>query len=228
MEIGLVGVGRMGSVLAKLLIGHVKLCLFDRNSEHLCQMAKELNSRMVTNLKDMEKIGVLILAVPDNEVIGCIKEFNQSPHPMIIINIATNIAQYMLDEIVASHVKCISIKFIGQADEMALGQRPVIIINKSPVEIVPQMIELFQRIGQVLVGEADIVHFINKTAAKGALEAAVSIEERLREEGITDKDIIKSAIRHVAAGTLKAYADGNMGPFAREIVESVRNRLVNS
>jgi len=225
MEIGLVGVGRMGSVLAKLLTGHIKLCIFDRNTDRLTQIATKLNSGMADTLKDMGKVGILILAVPDNEVIGCIKVCNQSPNPITIINIATNVAQHMLEEVAAPHVKCISIKFIGQADEMELGQRPVIIINESPAEIVPQMIGIFQKIGIVLVGKADIVHFINKTAAQKALEAAVTIEEVLRREGITDKDIVKNAIRHVAAGTLKAYADGNMGPFAQEIVESIKNKI---
>lgn len=67
-----------------------------------------------------------------------LKEFNQIQTPIVIINFYCNKyrAQYKIEEMAASHVKCISIKFIGQADEMALGQRPVIMINESPAEIV--------------------------------------------------------------------------------------------
>lgn len=224
MEIGLVGVGRMGRVLAKLLAGHVELCLFDRNIEQMNQVAAELNVTTVNKLEDIVKMETVILAVPDHEVISCIKVFNQIKSPIRVINIATNVAQPMLEKMAASHVKCICIKLIGHADEIALGQRPVIVINAFPADLVPEMFEIFQNVGPVLVGRADIVHSINTIAAEKALEAAVGIEEALKQQNITEPIMIKSAIKQVAAGIMKAYADGNMGPFAREIVQSVKKK----
>ena len=225
MGIGLVGIGRMGKVLAKLLAGHGELCLYDRNIDQMNQIAEELNASTVEDLEEIVKMGTVILAVPDHEVVSCIKVFNQIQSPLIVINIATNVAQHMLEQMAAPHVKCICVKFIGHADEMALGSKPVIIINEFPADIVPQMVEIFQGIGHVLVGRADVVHTINTIAAEKALEGAVRIEEALQRQGITDQSIIKSAIGQVAAGILKAYADGNLGPFAREIVQSVKNKI---
>mgnify|MGYP003479220927 CR=1 FL=1 len=225
MRIGLVGIGRMGKVLAKGLAKHRELCLFDRNVEPMDRVAKDLNVSTVNNLEEIAKMGTVILAVPDHEVLSCIKVFNQMQEPLIVINIATNVGQHMLETMAAPHVKCICIKFIGHADEMALGERPVIIINQFPADIVPQMVEIFQSIGQVLVGKADLVHTINTIAAEKALEAAVTIEEILKQQNITNPLMVKSAIKQVAAGILKAYADGNMGPFAREIVHSVKCKI---
>lgn len=225
MRIGLVGIGRMGKVLARGLAKHRELYLFDRNFEQMNQLAKELNVLTVNNLEEIAKVGIVILAVPDHEVVSCIKVFNQMKEPLTIINIATNVDQPMLEKMAAPHVKCICIKFIGHADEMALGEKPVIIINQFPADLVPQMIDIFQIIGQVLVGKADLVHTINRIAAEKALEAAVRIEEILKQQNITNEIMVKSAIRQVAAGILKAYADGNMGPFAREIVQSVKSKI---
>jgi len=225
MGIGLVGVGRIGRVLAKLLAGHVELCLFDRNVSQMNGVAAEINVSTVNDIEDIVKMGTVILAVPDHEVVSCIKIFNQIKEPITVINIATNVAQHMLEQMAAPHVKCICVKFIGHADEIAQGQRPVIIVNQSPADIVPQMIEIFQIVGQVLVGRADIVHNINTIAAEKALEAAVGIEEALKQQRITDPVMVKSAIRQVAAGILKAYADEDMGPFAREIVQSVKSKI---
>lgn len=225
MKIGLVGIGRMGRVLAKLLAGHVELCLFDRNEEQMNVIAAELAISTVDSLEDIVTMETVILAVPDHEVVSCIKIFNQIQKPMTVINIATNVAQHMLEQIAAPHIRCICVKFIGHADEIALGQRPVIIVNQFPADIVSQMVEIFQRVGQVIVGRADIVQTINTIAAQKALEAAVGIEEALKGQNITEQAIIKSAIKQVAAGILKAYADGNMGPFAREIVQSVKNKI---
>lgn len=225
MEIGLVGVGRMGKVLANLLANHVPLCLFDRNGELMTEVATKLNVRMVTQLEDIMTTNTVILAVPDHEVVSCIKVFNQIKSPLRVINIATNVDQSMLEKIAAPHVQCICIKIIGHADEIGLGQRPVIVVNESPAGIVQEMVEIFQHVGQVLVGRADVVQFINSIAAEKALEAAVGIEETLKQHDITDPIIINSAIRQVASGIMKAYADGNMGPFAREIVQSVRKKV---
>lgn len=225
MSIGLVGVGRMGAVLAKILAGHVDLCLFDRNTEKMQMVAKELNVSTVNNLEELVKIGTIILAVPDSEVLRCIKLFNQIKEPITVINIATNVSQDMVEQMAAPHVKCICIKFIGHASEMALGFRPVIIVNQLPADIVPQMVEIFQNVGPVLVGRSDIVHTINTIAVEKAIEAAVGIEEALKQQQITDEVTVKGAIRQVAAGMLKSYADGNMGPFAREIAQTVKSKI---
>jgi len=225
MGIGLVGVGRMGRVLANLLARNQELCLFDKDTEQMNLIAKQLHLSTVNHLEEIVKMKTVILAVPDHEVVSCITLFNQIKSPITVINIATNIGQHMLDKIAAPHVKCICVKFIGHADQMAIGQRPLIIVNQMPIDLASQMVEIFQVVGQVIVGRADIVHTINTIAAEKALEAAVGIEEMLKEEHITEPIIIKSAIKQVAAGILKAYADEDMGPFAREIVQSVKNKM---
>lgn len=225
MHIGLIGVGRMGKALAGKLVDHVILCIYDRDSGKMEALANELN---VSTAKDMEQIaalGTVILAVPDREVIDCIKAFNNMPHPLTIINVATNVKQQTLEENAASHLKCIGVKFVGHAGEMLLGQRPVIIVDERLPDLVPQVEELFQMVGQVIVGNSDIVSEINTIAAEHVLAAGVHIEANLRQQNITDPLIIKSAIRQVAAGTLKAYADGNLGPFAKEIVQTIREKL---
>jgi len=225
MKIALVGIGRMGSVLATILADHCELYLFDKNTTRMNLIAEELRTSVANNLKEIVKIKSIILALPDREVITCIKELNQLNEPITVMNIATNVGQHTLNSIAASHVKCISVKFIGHAGEMAYGERPVIIVNQSPKELVPIAVEVFQLIGQVIVGDADVVQKINTIAAQKAIEAAVSIERELKDNKTTDPAIIKSAIRQVAAGIMKSYADDNLGPFAKEIVHSVRTKL---
>ncbi len=85
--------------------------------------------------------------------------------------------------------------------------------------------ELFEPIGDIIVGKSDSVTAVNTIAAQKALEAAVNIEETLINGGVTDSNVIKSAIRQVAAGILKAYTNDDLGPFAREIVRAIRAKL---
>ncbi len=225
MQVGLIGIGRMGRELARRLRDHVELTIFDRDAAFLATMQNELGIPAAASIDEIAAIGTVVLAVPDPEVINCIKDFNQLKAPITVINIATNVAKHVLEETAVPPVRCIGVKFVGQAGEMALGLDPVVVIDSQPAELVPIAREIFAAVGQVIVGKADIVSLVNNIAGEKALEAAVHIEESLRQQGITDPAIVKSAIRMVAAGILKAYADQNLGPFARQIVRAVRAKM---
>lgn len=225
MDVGLVGIGRMGEVLARKLAGVVNLYLLDRDLCRTQQLAAELDVSAANNLAEIAQLGRVILAVPDREVISCLKDFNEMKQPLVVINVATNVAQRVLNEIAAAHIKCIGVKLIAHAGEMALGLEPVIIVNERPPELVDEAVALFQPVGKVVVGRADMVSSVNMAAAEAALAAAVQIEENLHLQGITDPLIIKSAIRQVAAGILKAYANNDLGPFARDVVQALKAKL---
>lgn len=225
MRIGLVGVGRMGKVLAGRMKEYADICVFDRDPEKLAVVAEELDLPVAAGIDELADIGTVILAIPDREVVSLIKDFNLIHKPLVVINIATNVAQIVLEETALKHVRCTGVKLIGHAGEIAVGQRPAIIVNDKPADLVPLARELFQPIGDIIVGKSDSVAAINTIAAQKALEAAVNIEETLINGGVTDSSVIKSAIRQVAAGILKAYTNDDLGPFAREIVRAVRAKL---
>lgn len=225
MRVGIIGIGRMGRELARRLRNHVELTIFDRDAAFLATVQNDLGVSTAASIEEVAALGTVILAVPDPEVINCIKDFNQLAAPLTVINIATNVAQHVLDETAAPHVRCIGVKFIGHAGEMSLGLDPVVVVNERPAALVDTAKAIFAPVGQVVVGKADMVSQINTAAAEKALEAAVYIEEALRQQGVTDPAVVKSAIRQVAAGVLKAYADQDLGPFARQIVRAVRAKL---
>lgn len=225
MRIGLIGVGRMGKVLASKLAPHTELYLLDRDAGDAAAVAEEIGARTARDMEEIAALGTVILAVPDREVINCIKDFNQIKKPLTVVNIATNVAQHVLEETAAKHIACIGVKFVGHAGEMALGLKPVIVINERPAHLVDEIRAVFEPVGQVVVGRADVVTYINTVAVQKALEAAVHIEESLRRDGFCNDAVINSAIRQVAAGILKAYADQDLGPFAREIVRAVKAKM---
>jgi pyrroline-5-carboxylate reductase len=225
MEIGLIGVGRMGRELARRLKDHVSLTAFDRDAASLAAVQNKLGISTAASISQLATLGTVILAVPDAEVINCVKELNESKVRVRVVNIATNVNQSALEQSAGQQVRCINVKFVAHAGEMALGIDPVIIVNEYPPDLAEMAKRIFAPVGKVVVGQADLVRFINRTAAEKALEAAVNIEESLHQGGVSEPEIVRSAIRHVAAGVLKAYADQDLGPFALDVVRSVRAKI---
>lgn len=228
MRIGLVGVGRMGQALAGRLSrqGGFSLCLFDRNMGAMQSTANKYDAEIAASMEELANLRLVILAVPDKEIMNCLEVFKHIKKPPLLLNIATNVSQKKLDAAAAgSHLTCISVKFVGHAGEIALGERPIIIVDESGNDFFPIIKEIFQSIGEVITGDSDVVTQINTIAAEEVLVAGVHIENRLRAQRINDPLLISSAIRQVAAGTLKAFATGDLGPFARDIVEEVRAKI---
>ena len=225
MKVGLIGLGRMGQILAKKIAGQAELCVFDRGEGRARRLADQLGVSAADRLADIARREAVILALPDQEVLRCIQYFNRLSQPLAVISVATNVSQQALEEAARPPVRCISVKFIAHAGEMALGAEPVIIVNEKPEELAEIAADLFSAVGRVIVGRSDMVSSVNIAAAEAALTAAVQIEENLRLQGITDEFIVKSAIRQVAAGILKAYANNDLGPFARKVVQSLKVKL---
>lgn len=224
-SLALVGLGRMGLVLAQRLCRQYTLYLYDRDEAQTARVAADVGGVPCGSLAETAAAGKVVLAVPDHEVVNCLKEFHALHVSLQVINIATNVSQRVLAELSGPRLLCTSAKFIGHAGEMALGQRPLIVIHHTPMAMVPAAQQIFQLVGDVVVGDADVVLRINNLAVAKALEAGVIIEAALRHQGITDERLVRSAIQLVAAGTLKAFAVGDLGPFARDIVRAIRAKL---
>ena len=223
--ISIVGIGRMGRVFAQKLADSRRLVLYDRDIDQAAAAAASTGARTAASLEEAAACGTVILAVPDREVLSCIEYFNSLKKELIVVNVATSVSQAVLEQTVKYPVRGISVKIIGHAGEMALGMKPVIIVNSSPADLAGQVCRLFAPMGSVITGEADAVAAINTVAAEAVLEAAVQIESTLRHRGYDNSLVIRSAIGQVAAGVLKAYAADDLGPFAREIVQSVKAKL---
>lgn len=224
-RIAIVGVGRMGKVLAQALSRRFSLYLYDRNVAQARYVAAEIGAIACRSFAEVAQIGTVILAVPDREIAVCVAKFNALKVPVVLINIATNVSQKSITQKAESPVTCVSAKFVAHAGEMALGHEPLIIIHSDPAEYVDFLKKIFASVGEVMVGDSDLVTIVNTLAAQNALRTGVLIEQGLRDRGVTDDRVIRRAIQLVAAGTLKAYAAGDLGPFARNLVCSIREQL---
>jgi len=166
MEVGpvitVVGCGRMGSLLTKKLVNNYKVYVYDKNQEK----AQDLNNTCaaeVINLENFKKANIVILAL-DSEIINqAITEIQDYlAEDAILVNIATSFPH---EKVKAKH-RIVSAKIVGHAKEIAIGEKPVIIVESADISAQQKVAEVFEKIGKVLIGESNIVTKINTIASR--------------------------------------------------------------
>jgi len=227
MKAGIIGAGRMGKILAQRLAMQHEVFIYDVDPAAAEAAAQALGLRAAANLAG-EAVDALVLAVPDAAVKPCIEMLLVQQTMAVVFSVATNISREILAEMAGASLRCLNVKIIGHAGEMSRGARPVIVADNSDPQLAALACQLFAAAGTVLVAEADLVKTINSVATEEALKVAVTIEQALRAAGIDDRNMLDGALSVVAPGVLKAYAEDDLGPFARRIVAALRDKAKSS
>lgn len=223
MRVGIIGAGRMGRILAQQMATQHEVFIYDTDPVAAEKVAQALGLTAAGDLADLAA-DALVLAVPDTAVNACIDQLRQQQTWAVVFSVATNISREILAEMAGPALQCLNVKIIGHAGEMSCGVRPVIVADNINPQLTELACQLFAPVGTVLVAEADVVKRINVIATEQALKAAVAIEQALCEAGVDDPVMIGGALSVVAPGVLKAYAEDDLGPFARGIVCALRDK----
>ena len=221
MKAGIIGAGRMGKILAQRLAMQHEVFIYDADPAAVEAAAQALGLRAAASLTG-EAAEALVLAVPDAAVKPCIEMLLAQQTTAVVFSVATNISREILAEMAGAALRCLNVKIIGHAGEMSRGGQPVIVVDKADPALAAVAAELFAPVGSVVVAEADLVKTINVIATEQALKAAVAIEQALCAAGIDDRKMMDGALSVVAPGVLKAYAEDDLGPFARKIIAALR------
>ena len=221
MKAGIIGAGRMGKILAQRLAMQHEVFIYDADPAAVEAAAQALGLRAAASLTG-EAAEALVLAVPDAAVKPCIEMLLAQQTTAVVFSVATNISREILAEMAGAALRCLNVKIIGHAGEMGRGGKPVIVVDKADPALAAVAAELFAPVGSVVVAEADLVKTINVIATEQALKAAVAIEQALCAAGIDDRAMLDGALSVVAPGVLKAYAEDDLGPFARKIIAALR------
>ena len=227
MKAGIIGAGRMGRILAQQMATQHEVFIYDADPVAAEKVAQALGLTAAADLAE-QVADALVLAVPDTAVNACIEQLRQQQTRAVVFSVATNISREILAEMAGPSLQCLNVKIIGHAGEMSRGVRPVIVADNIDPQLAELACQLFAPVGTVLVAEADVVKLINVIATEQALKAAVAIEQALCAAGVEDPVMIGGALSVVAPGVLKAYAEDDLGPFARGIVCALRDKAKSS
>ena len=220
LAVFIMGAGRMGEILAASMAKSHRVVLYDRDGGKGRQAAERAGCGFSLPEEALMGAGAVILALPPAVTVSALAAISSYIIPeTVVINIATTVFKDDLRPALEGRPHLVGAKIVGHYREM--GSKPAILVDADTEKGGEVAGELFSGLGQVERGDERLVGLINTTATREAFRAAATIEKILREEGVGPA-LIKSALGVVAAGSVKSYAEGDIGPFGRKLVEEIK------
>lgn len=216
-----IGAGRMGSVVAARLPRDTRKIIYDKDGHKAEQLAAQIDGKWAKSLEEASQAELILIVLPApavNEVIERILETVKEG--TIILNMAT--AAHLEPGLrqKRQHVYIYDAKIIGHAASISRGEPGIIVINCYDSERFALLKEQLAGFYKVEQGDSDLVERINTLSSTEGIKAAVSLRQELRNLQAPE-EWINVAIRTVCAGTMKSFAEDDLGHFARELVKQL-------
>lgn len=222
--IGLMGAGRMGEAVAQRLAGKARLLINDVNYDKAQKLAEKVGGQAV-GLTELGKAPMIIMALPTEvmaEATASLKEVISAD--TLLLNIATSCPKQVLIDVLGNKQQVVSVKFVGHAKEMLRGEDPTVVVDAPDQMTAAKVAEIFQSFGKVVFGSEEVVAKLNVLGATEAVRTALRVKAEMEKMGLP-LELYEAVIRGVTAGTMKAYASGDMGPFVQSIVQKLSDQL---
>jgi hypothetical protein len=221
---GIAGAGRLGGALAASLAeaGH-EVLLYDRE-ETAARVTAGGRLHAVSPGRLLREADPILLCLPAPEVAPFLRRHRSlAPPAAPVLNLATAASTRELRRSGAAEGwRLVAFKVVGQYRAVRLGLPVLFVTEPQPEEDLARLRAWFAPLGEVAVGDEEVVAALNRAATRAALE--LCLELRRRAAGFPlGHPLLAAAMRHVAAGTLVEFppqpADGYAHELLREIQE---------
>ena len=230
MKVAVVGAGRMGSLVAQKLAPEVEKLIIDTDPAKAAAVAAQAGGVARSQLAGAAEADVIILALPAEGIAPSVAALAALASPRaLVLNLATaaDTTQVLATE--SSHaagtsgLRVIPVKIIGHAREIAAGVPPLVVVDTPRDDLLGLVQNLLRGFGPVVRGSERLVQIANTIASEEGVKAALAMQERLKAAGVPEEWVLP-AVQGPGAGTMKAFAAGDMGPFVRALVERLQGR----
>ncbi|MFI8083909.1 NAD(P)-binding domain-containing protein [Kitasatospora sp. NPDC086009] len=217
--IAVVGLGRLGSVLADRLAERFPVLLNDSDPAVARRVAAELSLPDMDQREILSAADTVLLCVPPQETAAALRRLaaltEQVGRRALFVNMATSVPTEDLPDL---GVEVVGLKPVCQFTAVALGLKTVLVTSA------PRRIGLLRTLaadlGEVVLGPEACVGPANRAATKAALRACAELAAELTGRGLPT-DIVRAAIRNVFVGTALDYPPSDANPYTRSVLEEI-------
>lgn len=218
MKIAVIGLGRMGALVAQRLPQSVEKLLIDRDPERAEAAAGQFGGTAAAPAGAAEA-DVLLFVLPAEATADAVAEAAAIVKPgALLVNMATNgaippgLAEGRPD---ASFVEA---KIIGHAGAMRAGAQGIVVAGVGDGAVLDTLRFLLSGLGRVEPGDPALVPLVNTVGSSEGIRAAVGCRKQLAALRVPE-EWADTVISVVCAGTMAAYVADDLGGFARALAD---------
>jgi len=216
-----IGAGRMGTVVVGQLPKDTKKVIIDNDLEKarlLADRAGGIASDDLESVADADLVAVVLPTPVVNQTVNRLLDILKEG--ALILNMATTarIETALLDK--NRSVSVVDAKVIGHATSISKGEPGIVVVDCEDADKFDRIRNQFPGFYRVVRGDASRVEQINTIASAEGIRAAVTVKKKLAALNI-DPAWIDVAVKTVLAGTIRSFADDDLGHFARQLVEQL-------
>lgn len=220
-SVAVIGAGRMGTLIASRIPAEIKKVIIDKDRVKAREVAEQVQAAYSDDINKASGADIIMLVLPATAIEDMvIKLLRVVKDGATILNMATSAH---VDAVLTANNRNIAVidaKIIGHAKEIFRGEPAIIVVNTDDQERFETIASLLSKFNKVVQGDSSLVETINSLASSEGIKAAVAIRKKLQTLNV-ENDWINVAIRTVCAGTMKAFTEDDLGPFAWELVKKL-------
>ncbi|RXI98642.1 hypothetical protein DS745_20215 [Anaerobacillus alkaliphilus] len=209
-----VGFGKLAQSVLQLNSYHQEIFIYSKTREKV----ETYRDPRITYLTKEEfgRVRYVLLMLPASEV----NEFMQMHEKYFGDGtLFYSFATALKIQAIKTRHEVISCKLAGHAKQMVEDQHGLFVVSKN-VNVVPLKTFLGESF-TIIEGNEEEVLLANSLGTRAAIEMIIELEEKLKKAGI-QKAVIDQTLFQVTRGNIKTFINGELGDFARKIVDEIK------
>ncbi|WP_216831846.1 hypothetical protein [Alkalihalobacterium elongatum] len=216
-----IGFGKLTKALLPFIKSDNTVYVFHKNERD--EQFYNLYNVKYASPATFSKASYVFLSLPASAYSDFFTEYGQYFHKeTIFFHMATALTKKEVLSFVKGG-KVVPCKCIGQADQMAIDKRGLIVVPENSQEEENWLKSFFTNDMSIMVGREEDVLRINQIATKAALELAVALKKELQGNSF-DKEWINQTLEITVRGVIKSYCHQQLGGFGRNLLKEIEKQ----
>ncbi|MBU9713745.1 hypothetical protein [Evansella tamaricis] len=220
----IVGFGRFAKAILELLPEEKSIGVFSRSKEKVLKNIKGNLRISWISPEFFYKEKEVWLLLPAESIEPFLQNYASFfSEETVFFLCATKKMAKDIEYLLENNQKVIPVKFITQADELKIEKRGMVAVPPAHLNYQSKIKDIFGGSLKIVAAKEEDVLHLNLEATRKGVELVEDLRKDMGELGIP-KEMVDQAAQQIIPGVIRGYIRGDLGGFAKQIVEDRRKK----